>query len=350
MKILIVVLIVLLLVIAGFILDLMKDAGEFKKLEPHSAGKCEKVSGVIGAEDITVHPETGVAFISCDDRRATFKREPTQGVIYAYDFDSENPELINLTKDFEKEFHPHGISLFIGDEGEQSLFVVNHTKDGQFIEVFDIQGDSVIHRESIQGELMHSPNDVVAVGPRQFYATNDHGSVSRFGRILEEYLRLAKSNVVYYDGSEFRIVAEKISYANGINVSHDGRTVYVASTTGGKINVYDMDVSTGALELKNRIELGTGVDNIELDGAGSLWVAAHPKLLTFVKHSKDPAKISPSQILKIIPQAEDDYKIEEIYLDEGEAISGSSVGAVFEQKLLIGSVFDHHFLVCEVEN
>ncbi|MFQ6115050.1 MAG: SMP-30/gluconolactonase/LRE family protein [bacterium] len=228
--------------------------------------------------------------------------------------------------------------------------MVNHSEDGHFVEIFDILDDTLIHRESIQGELMRSPNDMVAVGPRQFYVTNDHGSVSKFGRTLEEYLRLAKSNVIYYDGGEFKMVAEKISYANGINVSRDGRTVYVAATTSGKINVYDRDVSTGALEFKNHIELGTGVDNIELDAAGNLWVGAHPKLLTFVKHSKDPEKLSPSQILRITHQADDNYKMEEIYMDEGEAISGSSVGAVFEQKLLIGSVFDDHFLVCEVTN
>jgi arylesterase/paraoxonase len=350
MKIIIATSIVVLLLIAGFLVDLMKDAGEFKKLQPHSAGTCVKIPGVIGAEDITVHPETGLAFISCDDRRATFRGKPTPGAIFAYDLNSENPELIELTDDFEQEFHPHGISLFVGENGGESLFVVNHRKDGDFVEIFDMQDNSLIYRESIQGELMRSPNDVVAVGPRSFYVTNDHGGVSKFARTLEDYLRLAKSNVVYYNGGEFKVVAEKISYANGINMSRDGTTVYVASTTAGKVNVYDRDVSSGELELRNDIELGTGVDNIELDTAGNLWVAAHPKLLTFVKYTKDPKKLSPSQILKITPKADNNYKVEEIYLNEGEEISGSSVAAVFGQKLLIGSVFDAHFLVCEMRN
>jgi len=35
---------------------------------------------------------------------------------------------------------------------------------------------------------MHSPNDVIPVGPRAFYVTNDHGNTSELGRLVEEYL------------------------------------------------------------------------------------------------------------------------------------------------------------------
>ncbi|MFQ5753586.1 MAG: hypothetical protein ACE5HI_16475, partial [bacterium] len=128
------------------------------------------------------------------------------------------------------------------------------------------------------------------------------------------------------------------------------KTIYVAATTGGKIHVYSRDGATNDLQFVHDIKLGTGVDNIELDTAGNIWVAAHPKLLTFVKHAKDPQKLSPSQILKITPSGENHYQIDEIFLDDGKRISGSSVGAVFEQKLLIGSVFEDHFLMCDLTN
>jgi arylesterase/paraoxonase len=178
--------------------------------------------------------------------------------------------------------------------------------------------------------------------------TNDHGNVSAFGRTLEEYLRLERSYVLYYDGEKFRVVAKDLSYANGINVSHDGKKIYVAATTGLRINVYDRDLASNELKLSQEIDLGTGVDNIELDAAGNLWIGAHPQLLTFTRYAKDPARLSPSEILKISFAPNNDYQVEQVYLNEGEAISGSSVGAVFEQKLLIGSVFDEHFLVCEM--
>jgi arylesterase/paraoxonase len=159
---------------------------------------------------------------------------------------------------------------------------------------------------------------------------------------------LARSYVLYYDGNDFKKAAQDIAYANGVNVSHDGQTIYVAACVGLKINVYARDIASGALTLKNEIPLGTGVDNIELDTAGNLWVAAHPQLLTFTRHAKDAGKHSPSEVLKISFDANGDYKIDQIYLNGGEEISGSSVGAVFENKLLIGSVFENHFLVGEM--
>jgi len=340
---------VIILVIIWRVVDTIRHAGEFKTIKSHFNGRCQKISGVVGAEDMTIHPQTGVAFISSSDRRALLRGEQPPGAIYAYDLKSTNPRLQNLTAAFEQELHPHGISLFIDENNAASIFVINHRRDGEYVEIFDARDSTLAHRESIRGELMTSPNDVAAVGPRSFYVTNDHGNVSALGRTVEEYLQLARSYLLYYDGQNFKKVAQDIAYANGVNVSHDGKTVYVAACVGRKINVYDRDVASGTLNFKNEIPLGTGVDNIELDAGGNLWAAAHPQLLTFTKHAKDPAKHSPSEILKISFGANGDYKIEQIYLNAGEAISGSSAGAVFERKLLIGSVFEKHFLACEME-
>lgn len=53
---------------------------------------------------------------------------------------------------------------------------------------------------------MHSPNDVIPVGPKAFYATNDHGGTSKWGRFLEEYLQLPRSFVLYYDGTDVETI------------------------------------------------------------------------------------------------------------------------------------------------
>jgi len=330
------------------VVDTIRHAGEFKTLKPHFSGQVQKISGAVGAEDITIHPKTGVAFISSSDRRAIFRGERTRGAIFAYNLSAATPELINLTKDFNKDLHPHGLSLYLGENGEASLFVVNHRPDGEYVEIFDYRDSALVPRESIRGELMNSPNDVVAVGPRQFYVTNDHGNASAFGRTVEEYLQLERSYVLYYDGQDFKKAANDMAYANGINASHDAKTIYVAACVGLKINVYQRDTASGNLTFENEIPLGTGVDNIELDAAGNLWIAAHPQLLTFTRHAKDATKHSPSEILKVTLGENGDYKIDQIYLNDGEEISGASVAAVFGKKLLIGSVFEKYFLVCEM--
>jgi arylesterase/paraoxonase len=163
--------------------------------------------------------------------------------------------------------------------GDLSIFVVNHRRDGHFVEIFDYRGGKLVHR-----------------------------------------------------------------------ISPDGQTVYVAATVGQKIYVYDRDRNTGDLSLRSTIDVGTGVDNIEIDLRGDLWVGSHPKLLTFVKYSKDPGVLSPSQVIKVEKKTPDQYDVKEIYLNNGQPMSGSSVAAVFEDTLLIGSVFDERFLLCNLQN
>ncbi|MDY6854786.1 MAG: SMP-30/gluconolactonase/LRE family protein [Thermodesulfobacteriota bacterium] len=347
LKMVFVLAVVFVLIVGGLILKSFHDTGVFRRIEPHFGGQCKAISGVLSSEDITIHPRTGMAFISSDDRRPRFRgKQGRQGAIYAFDLTAEHLQLIDLTADFEQEFHPHGIGLFVGQDGNSSLFVVNHRKDDHSVEIFAYKDKKLTHRMSICGQLMHSPNDIIPIGPRAFYVTNDHGNVSKLGRTLEEYLRLKRSYVLYYDGRGFRTVAKGLVYANGINISHDGKTIYVASTGDGKIYVYNRETETGVLEFRHTIDIGTGVDNVELDETGNLWIGAHPKLLDFVKYAKDPQKLAPSQVLKVVIEYPYRYKVEEIYLSKGDILSGSSVAAVFEDKLLIGSVFDERFLVC----
>lgn len=341
-------LIALLAVFVGYTVWL---AGEFKSLEPHFAGSCRQIEGVVGTEDITVHPNTGVAYISSNDRRAALAGHPVQGGIWAYDLKSLDAKPVNLTPDLKFPFHPHGIGLLAdGDGGE--LMAVNHRGGGSAfeavedtIEVFNVTPAGLKHVRTIKGDLLLSANDVVLVGGGRFYATIDHGNAGGFMRTVEDYARLPLAHVVYYDTVRFRRFADGIRYANGINISRDGGVLYVAGTTDRAIHAYTRTDTNGFLISNGVIETGTGVDNIEIDAAGALWVGAHPKLLTFVGHSKDAGKQSPSQVLRIDPAS---GAVEEIFLSEGGELSGSSVAAKFGKRLLIGAVFDAKFLDCEL--
>ena len=255
---------------------------------------------------------------------------------------------MNISSTFDKEFHPHGIGLILPQTGEPSLFAVNHSSAGHFVEIFDFEQYGLVHRETVSGPLLVSPNDVLPVGSDRFYVTNDHGSRSKIVQTVEDFLQLSRANVLYYDGAQFRVVADGLRYANGINMSPDGRTVYVAATTSGELRVYDRDPASGDLSLRKKISLKTGVDNIEVDRHGVLWIGAHPKLLTYLRYTKDPNKLSPSQVLRLTPEADGSFSVDEVYLNDGTALSGSSVAAVFRNIMLVGSVFDGKFLCCTV--
>lgn len=346
--------------VAAYGVWLLHEMGEFRTVETLHPGTCVTVPGVPGGEDITIHPDTGVAYISSDDRRSVMAGEPVPGAVYAYDLRSPGAVPVNLTPAAGVAFRPHGLDLFVGEDGREVLFVVNHPGESLFgapsgyegpphtVEIFDLVNGALVHRDTVSGPAMISPNDVVGVGPRRFYVTNDHGSHPGLMRYLEDYLRLPRASVVYYDGGQLHEVADGLTFANGINVSLDGRRLYVAETTRGTVREYRRDIDSGTLEPRRTMHLDFGVDNIEVDARGDLWVGGHLKLLTFMRHVEDAAVRVPSQVTRLRLTEEDDTA-ETVFVDDGELISGVSVGAGFEDRLLIGSVFEPHIVDCRLE-
>ncbi len=342
-KALLIVVVVMVLAVASFGLHTVWVAGQFKTLEPHFAGQCRTLDGIVGAEDMVIHAALGRAFVAAWDRRAGAAGRLEAGAIWGYDLEAGAAPR-NLTPELSFPFHPHGLGLLAQDAGG-ILMVVNHRPRGDTIEVFTITEAGLKHSGTVSGDLLKSVNDVVPVAPDRFYASLDHGAPKGFQRMLEDYLRLPLSGVVYYDGAQLRPVADGIAYANGINLSPDGGKVYVAATTGRRLHVFDREPFEGGLTPRKEIVLGTGVDNIDVDGAGNLWIAAHPKLLSFVAHAKDPAEPAPSQVLKLVPRG-DDFEVSEIFLDLGQLLPASSVAARLGRRLLIGPVFAPRFLDC----
>ena len=87
-----------LIFIVGFLtLKTFSDSGSFKIINPHYDGECSKIENVSGPEDITVS-KNGLAFISCDNRRAILAGSPVQGSIFLYDLNKSTSKLVDLTK------------------------------------------------------------------------------------------------------------------------------------------------------------------------------------------------------------------------------------------------------------
>lgn len=338
---------------------LAHDAGEFRSVEALHPGDCRKIAGVPGPEDITLHPGWEVALISSFDRRAARDGNVRPGGIHAWALDGSMGAPVNLTPDAGADFRPHGISLYVDSEGRATLFVVNHPGESLFggqpetgsrgpahtVEVFDLDGMKLDHRETLAHASMISPNDIAAVDHERFYFTNDHGSAPGWKRTLEDYLRLGWANVVYFDGSGFRAAADGLSYANGIHLSPDGARLYVAEVTHGRIREYARNAATGDLDERRRIDVGFGVDNIEVDpDTGELMLGGHVKLLTFTRHAADDQVLAPSQVARL--SLDGRPKIETVFLDDGELISGASVATARDNVLLVGAVFEPHMVEC----
>ena len=324
--------------------DTLKNAGVFKTIEPHFSGQCDQILGMVGPEDITFIPNENAVLVSSYDRHieAVDSSKPITGSIFYYNLDTQ--EFSEISPEIE-DFRPHGFSLYKMANGETRLFVINHAGNQQTVDIFAFKKNKLILLRSIQSEKLNSPNDIVAVGPEQFYATNDHHYSSGFMHILENYLMLPISNIMYFDGEDYKQVASGMSFANGINVSANGKQLYLASLTSLKVYVYQRDLSSNELSLLKKINTQTGVDNIELDENGDLWIGAHPQLLKLASYAKNSQARSPSQVLKI-KVSDGSFDVESVYLNNGDPIAGSSVAAVKGNRMLIGSVFDNKILDC----
>jgi arylesterase/paraoxonase len=337
------VLLFLLLVLVLILLRTLYYGGIFRKLTYTNSGKLEIITGMVGAEDITIDHETGLAIVSSCDRRKVASGNPVKGAIYLLDFKNSPATYIDMTQTFDqKDFRPHGISLFIDPvDSSKWVFVVNHRSSGHSIEIFKYSDSTLTHSETIKHELIQRPNDVVATGKRSFYFTNDHDKNDGTKATIEDLLLIGTGSVGYFDGQDAKLLDTGIRYANGITIDEVRKKLLIASPTDGNIYLYNLNPFTKIQTLK----CNTGVDNLEWDADGNLWVGAHPKLLKFLKHSKDKKNLSPSHIIKINFDNPEKPQISDFYVSDGAQFSGSTVAAVYQNTVLIGSVFEDGVLV-----
>jgi len=326
--------------------EFASTAGMFRALEPQMAGQCTIVPGVVGPEDHTIDPETGIVYLSGYDRVSAIGGSPKPGAIWTYDLNDPEAVPVNATPDADAGFQPHGISLYIGEDGSRRLFVINHGNNEQAVDIFDVGEGSLQKVTTVTGELLRTPNDLVAVSPEAFYFSNDHRFLADdFMRPFEDFLGLPMTDAVLFDGTDFRTVAPSVKGANGINVSADGETLYLSAARGGAVHVYDRDLSSGDLTYRKTIELPGLPDNIELLPDGQLLVALHPKALELLAHFGDPTQKAPSHIVKVDPES---GNVETIFLSLGEDLSAASTGAIFKDRLIVGAIIESKFLDCDL--
>jgi arylesterase/paraoxonase len=222
-----------LLVVAVIGYRIVTRSGVLRTIVPHREGECRTVAGIVGGEDVTIDRETMTAYVSADDRRAVAAGRPARGEIYAIDLTRPEAAPVALTGGTPADFHPHGLSLWREPDGRRRLFAIKHLQGGgQSVAVFDVGANGLSLAESITYPDLRSPNDLVAVGPRQFYATNDRRYPDpSLMATLEGYLQLPLASVSYFDGSTGRLVAHGLAFTNGINATADGRRVLSPSSS-----------------------------------------------------------------------------------------------------------------------
>ena len=333
----------ILILLILFVADIFISTGYFRSIENNFKGEILKTIKISGAEDITISRKDSFAIVSATARNKFPNTAQEIGGLYFIDLKSNNFKPIHLTKDFTKPFAPHGISMFQKDS-TITIAAINHTVKGEFIEIFNLVDKKLTHQKTLQNDKIFSPNDIVLLDENHFYFTNDHKYKEGLGRLAEDYLGLSISNVVYFDGENYSEVADGIAYANGINLDTKRNLIFVASPRKFLIKVYQKN-RDNSLSFIEDLDCKTGVDNIEFDENNHLWVGAHPNLLHFAAYAKGKEKYSPSEIIKIDYKGKEDYRIEQIYIEDGKSMSGSTVAATFGNLIFMGNVMDDKLLI-----
>lgn len=344
MKNFLLILLLFLLALVAFVLHVFNSTGFFREVtSKNDFGVIYGKIDLPGVEDIALAREDSLLILSVDDRVA--RREGKSGPTGIYLVDLRNPafEPVNMTQDLDFPFFPHGISLYQTDSAAYNLAVINHVDGEHSVEIFDLRGKSLTHQKTIQDENFISPNDLVLVSPDQFYYSNDHGYRSGMGVFAENYLGLKASNLGFFDGEKAEIKAEGIGYANGMQFDFTSKSLYVAAVRSFSVLVYSVDENWD-LSLVEEMDVGTGVDNIELDDEGTLWIGAHPNLLRFASYAAGKEETAPSEVLKISYE-KNQSKVESVFTDIGDKVSGSSVAVPWGDYLFIGNVMDSKILI-----
>jgi len=161
---------------------------------------------------------------------------------------------------------------------------------GGWIDAVDLGGGAVTRLYTACGDVrLTGPNDIVFDRHGGFFFT-DHGRLHR---------RTRDRGAIYYaqpDGSAIREVVFPMDMPNGIGLSPDGASLYVAETMTARLWAFDVggpgEVRTqrgGVLWEPGRLVAGLGglnyFDSLAIDSAGRIHVATIPGRISVIDPS-----------------------------------------------------------------
>ncbi|MEO1658036.1 MAG: SMP-30/gluconolactonase/LRE family protein [Pseudomonadota bacterium] len=317
---------------------------QFDEIADEGTLQCKPVFGITGASDIEEIPGENVAYLSVYDERGGAER----GGIVRFDLDNplDDSSWRDRTNGRPGIFRPAGITLY--EERLPSgvlsrhLFVVN--KDGPEVLIFEVEENGDLRLiERVSDSRLLSPNDVVATGPRSFYVTNDTAAGRRSikGKI-DFLLGLRTGQIFHFNGVEWSIMADGLNFPNGIALSEDGSTVFLAEMRAEAIRRFERDPATDQLEARGRIPLGSFPNNLSIDDSGRLLIGSVPQPFEYKAFTEALRESAPSQVLRI-----EDGETSVVYQEAGRILSGATVATTVGNTTLIGTGADDLFLMCE---
>jgi len=347
-------------------------------ISPYEGGKCRLIEGIEACEDIVIHHQTGHAFMACGNKTIRSKvfyppinlitntTQQIRDIPYLYDIN--NDKLIPLElKNFppEEDFLLHGLGIYEDEKNEPNklyVFFINHRKSGSVIEIFEhtLNTNELVHLSTVKRDLITTPNDVVPVSKDEFYVTNDHST--EFWRTFDDLARRPWGNVVYHSSitNTTEVAVDGLRYPNGITSNWDNSKIYVGTSSGGELLIYDRK-SNNKLHLSERLFVGQAIDNVSVDDqTGEIYCAGTPKplvALAYMIYRSEKAPPQPTNIIKVSNNTAEDkfygikYSQKIIYEDDGSILPAVTIAAVDGKRnvMLLGSYRGDGIARCELD-
>lgn len=284
-----------------------------------------------GPEDMVIDSitEQPRLLISCNQRR---DGQPDYGEVLVYYPENGKTKILKRKGEpADLLFNPHGVDL-VKVKGDLILLVVNHehTKKINSILRYKVLKDELVFAEKITDPLIYSPNAVSGFSNGTILVSNDLKKQRSIGEVL---FKIKKAQVVYWNGKQCNVAAEKFCYTNGITIK-DNKKVYLASTMQNK--VWQFDFADGKMINKEVVGKVKGADNIRFDG-NDLLVPGHLRFIKFLGHLKDSTHYSPTTVYRINPATKTQTVA---YFDSGKQISAGSTALVWNNALYVSGIFD----------
>jgi arylesterase/paraoxonase len=324
-----------------------------------SQDTCVTVPGVPHPEDIEVDWARQRAFTG-----ALFDCGELKQGIYRIDL-THGRTLKNVTPpEMAHKVRALGLSLYTAPDGRQKLFAVNRAPVSDLslptehsVQIFDVAEDGTLTLDTeVKGAEIYNPDALVAVGPKQFYLTNDHvGLDSDLDTWFDQMYFLlgldTSSNLIFFDGEKFKTVVDGLRLADGIDQSLDGNKIYVAEGFGRSLTTFARDPRTNDLKFISKTMLPGAPDNIRVTPEGKLLVAVFPDMVQMLKYltSGRGAKRPSAAVLELTPRG-NTFDIRHVWSDDGERITAVTVGAPYAKhadrySLLLGTISPEDNLV-----
>ncbi|KAK4048282.1 hypothetical protein OIO90_005901 [Microbotryomycetes sp. JL221] len=368
-----------------------KLLGIGKTVEPLNNLNCQSIQGLVGCEDAWIDEQHHLAYLPCtplESRKAwlpavlhlnsTALPTVSKDGIYLLDLKTNKFNKLNIRNmppNALNNLNLHAIEVYQSpsDRSHLTVFVNSHRppqnrnlgpKQGanSVIEIFETRmGDKDLNWiKSVEHPLIRTPNNLVAMGSRQFYVSNDHRHKVHWTRALEQ-IRQVPTDIIYCDASNdsthCMVAADGILFPNGI-ARGPGQLLYQASCGEGKMNIYEIQSGDNSLVLVDSVKTNHLVDNLHVSSDGSIYLASFPNLIALGKVFKTAGMnskiVSPVEIYKVSNETNskqyfgNKFKVEKVFADLGEKVSGVTTAAPYLDKLLLTGVMTDKVVICQL--